>query len=359
MKAETMAEEVQDELEELASALDVSVDDVIERFEERVETFMGKKMGDIAESEVPEIALSSLRSDVISEVRVEGETETIPILSLGNQGIMTMRGSEVLKAAGIINPQQGGLVNKGGKADPPGLAIILCDEAEGADLGRMRQQFFPLATLEGTFTRRLASEIQSKGLAPDGSPAPVYLLETTSKTDVQEKEIEQLPDTREQKRGLINNQYITQADSFTLSDFEEHISATNPNGFPVGYGADIKRIRGHVIDVKRDDEKDYGLYVLVDDSVADTGELEDSGLDTGRRGQKLGLRAWVPPEQAIYGKQSVVEAYGVLQENGDGKISMSAYGIVPIVKFDIDEEDAVVSSGTASAEDEGVVRESI
>lgn len=340
-----MDEEIEQRLQEVADDAGESIDWAKEQYEEKMAKYQDVLETDIGEDRLPEVVIGSIRSDINKNVRVSGETEELPILSLGHGGERPIGGGNTgVIAVGIVNPQTGGIINEPPEDDPAGLAVFVCDESRGADLGNIRDAFRPLNTLKGWFSRRQASTVEWKGTDPEGNKRPVYICSTTGETRVEDTEVEALPSDQETKRKLINQQYIPEEDSFTLETFHENLSKLDGDR-TADWGSDIKRMRGYIVDAYRNfgdpsdpDDNDFGVMTVIDDSVADVSELEDTDLSTGREGSAIGLTVWMPPELVQYGEESYVDVYGTLTRNQDGEVWMNGVSVTPLAAFPYEDD---------------------
>lgn len=365
-----MDDEIEQRLRDLADDAGESFEWAKEQYDEKMEKYRDVLETDIPEDKLPEMVLGSIQSDINRNVRVSGDTEELPILALGHGGERPIGGGSTgVVAVGIINPQSGGVINEPPESDPAGLAIFICDESRGADLGNIRDAFKPLNTLKGWFSRRQAPNVQWKGRDTDGDKRPVYLCSTTGETRVEDTEVEALPSDQDTKRKLVNQQYVTEDDQFTLQNFHENLSQMDGDN-SADWGADIKRMRGYVVDAYRNfgdpgdpDDNDFGVMTIADDSVADMSELEDTDLSTGREGSPIGLTVWMPPELVQYGEDSYVDVYGTLTRNNDGEVWMNGVSVIPIAAFPYEDNNGGnggrSQSSSASSADQDVETKSL
>lgn len=317
-----MNEKIETELTEIAESRDKDFEAVKAAYEDKLEVVEERLVGEESEEEKQKYALQLLRSESIQKRRTRGSVEELPILAIGHGGTRPFGDGQAVMAYGIINPEDA----------RPGLAVFIC-KSEDVDLDDIRAKFQTLNTLRGYFTRN-----ESDNFDP-ASEKQVYVCNATEDSYVEEvspddapdsSPISELPTDREAKRDLINENFMDEP--VQLANIHEHLSKTDPeSGYTVDFGADVKRMRGQIVDAAVFEDSDSGLVVVLDDSVSP----EELGDDVVGEQQRVpGLGCWIPPEFVEYGENSIVDIYGTVSVSDDGQVSMNGCGIVPIISFD-------------------------
>jgi hypothetical protein len=160
----------------------------------------------------------------------------------------------------------------------------------------------------------------------------------------------ELPAGREEKRNLIHEHFITDDDNPNLQTVVDHLAATNENGYAVGFGADVKRLRGQVVDVFSNDT--FGVMTISDETVMEEDDVDPDLV--GDRQRSPGLQVFMEPDLLRYGVNSLVDVYGYIEQQKDGQIVMRGFGIVPIVEYERE-----YTGDSDSSEDEAVEEETI
>ncbi|MBU2613813.1 hypothetical protein KJ925_05175 [Patescibacteria group bacterium] len=115
----------------------------------------------------------------------------------------------------------------------------------------------------------------------------------------------------------------------------KHITIEQSSKFPSAVGddgyvdvTDWKAIRGIIIRAsrgKREDESEWGLYVIADETVKDEPKITSDG-----RYMNPGFTCWVATEMMNYSAESEAYFVGSVHLNKNGEPFMNAYLIVPI-----------------------------
>lgn len=279
----------------------------------------------LPEDQIQQHALRSVRSDVYQGSRTTfGETTEVNILTIGHGGVRQWNDrdnggkKDVLIAYGVVQPAQ----VEDDDNPAMGIGVFIVDETDGADLGNIRQKFGEtLNNLTGYFSVQVSEELKV------GGDTPVYVCNSTDKTRVEEDDESDM--SRQEKREFVH-QYVTEEAS--LASIHQNLSATNEDGYPSEFGADIKRMNATVIDFHKGDG--FNTYTLLDDSVVDPDELGEDIVS--ERARSPGLTAWVPDEFHKWGTNSQLEVYGTISRNDDGQINMNVCGVVPLIPMDMD-----------------------
>lgn len=281
-------------------------------------------------------ALRSVKGDIYKGSRTSfGETKEVNILTIGHGGVRRWtdrdNGGEkdVLISYGVVQPGQ----DEDGNDLPMGVGVFINDETDGVDIGNLRDAFGEtLNNLTGFYTVQESEELTI------GGDTPVYVCNSSDKTRVEEAESDM---SREEKREFLH-QYISE--EANIANIHQHLSATNDDGYPAEFGADIKRMNATVIDFHKGDG--FNTYTLLDDSVVDPDEL---GADiVSDQARSPGLTAWVPDEFHKWGVNSQLEVYGSLRRSDDGQISMNICGVIPLIPMEMEEPEDNTESETSA-----------
>ena len=318
--------EIESELEEIVSGTDKDLSWAWETYRDKLEETKRVAEG-LSEDAIQEHALRTVKSSIYQGSRTSfGETKEINILTIGHGGVRQWNDrdnggkKDVLIAYGVVQPGK----DEDGNSLPMGVGVFICDETDGVDIGNLRSAFGEtLNNLTGFFTVQESEELTI------GGDTPVYVCNSSDKTRVEESETDM---DKQEKREFLH-QYISE--EANIANIHQHLSATNDDGYPAEFGADIKRMNATVIDFHKGDG--FNTYTLLDDSVVDPEEL---GKDiVSEQARSPGLTAWVPDEFHQYGINSQLEVYGTLSRNDDGQISLNICGVVPLIPMDMDTDD--------------------
>ncbi len=281
----------------------------------------------------------------IRDADATANSEAVPALALGYQpepdsGLYDGYG---MRWAGIVNPPNG----------PAGPAVGVFDGGDGLDVEHMKAAFRPLETIRVTGEIRRVGTYDSEPTVKKAG-APTYNLESTGDTIIERVDpanaepgdpIADLPSEREPKRQMIHQNFIPESECVTLQNYAEHKCTENANGWPAGFGADMKRVRGEVVDAVTFDYGS-GLMTVSDETVVVEEEVDDELLSDAQR--TPGMQVEIANE-LIYGEGSVLDVYGYVSQRQDGQYQFSAFGAVPIVEFAYD-DDVVETGGSSNDE---------
>lgn len=320
-------DEIESELQSLIEGTDHDLSWAWETYRTKYEETEGVAEG-LPEEQIQQHALRSVKSDMYKGSRTSfGETAEMNILTIGHGGVRQWNDrdnggkKDVLIAYGAVAPGK----DEDGNERPMGIGVFICDETDGVDLGNIRSAFSTtLNNLTGYFTVQESDELKV------GGDTPVYTCNSSDKTRVEEAESDK---SREEKREFLH-QFVSEEAS--IANIHNHISATNEDGYPAEFGADVKRMNATVIDWNKGDG--FNTYTLLDDSVVDPDELGEDIVNDHARSP--GLTAWCPDEFHQYGTNSQLEVYGSIRRGDDGQISMNICGVVPLIPMDMDTSDA-------------------
>lgn len=327
-----MEDQIKQQLENFAEKKDLSFGEVKQRYQEKLEEARDHASDMASDEEIQQIAVTFMQADSMESGRVSGGGDRVEILSIGHAGERKWSNGDggkkrVVISYGVINPEQG----------PPGVAVFINDETTGTDLGEIKEKFNPLNTMVGWYRVN-----QSQNLSN------VYICNSTDKTRLDVQPVDGIPDDKSKKRQLLQKL----SDEAELAHISNAISITNDQGYPVDFGADLKRFNGAVMDRYVNDEKGFGIYKVMDKSVVDEEDLE--GLNVmGENDRVPGISVWCDPEQMRYGENSQLEIYGQIRvTNGganEGQIVMDAYGIIPLIEMPVQDDDDSRGSSTSAS----------
>jgi len=192
----------------------------------------------------------------------------------------------------------------------------------------------PFTPIKGEFDIRDAQK-------PVGSNA--YTLNAVPQTDVETFEAEK---SREERRDMV----LDFVPSASIADIGEHLSLTNDRGFAAGFGVDLRVIEDAYVHEARVGDNGARL-VLQDDSFVDARDLgENVRGDDG----DAGLSAFADKELIDFDDGSIINAYGSITPNQDGKVSMSVYGVD--VVHGTERDDGGSGGGSNSGSEESASR---
>lgn len=320
-------DEIETKLEEIVEGTDHDLSWAWEKYYENHEEYEEKATEMVPDEQIQKMAIDSVQSDAYRNSRTSfGETVPVNILSIGHGGVRRWNDrdnggeKDVLIAYGVGQPEE----LEDDDNPPMGVTVFICDETDGVDIGNLRSAFGEtLNNLKGYFSVQRSEELTI------GGDTPVYVCNSTDKTRVEEEESDM---DLQEKRDFLHN-YISE--EANIANIHQHISATNDDGYPAEFGADIKRMNATVIDWNKGDG--FNTYTLLDDSVVDPDELGEDIVS--ERARSPGLTAWVPDEFHQYGTNSQLEVYGSIRRSDDGQISMNVCGVIPLIPMDMDTSD--------------------
>lgn len=322
-----ISDDIQDDLDELADKHGKDYDDLEALYEKKLERIKETDVIGIEEDDYPEKALATVRSNLqrgsrAGSIGPSGDVEEIPIAAVGNVGRMAWSNGDVVIAHGIVAPPDTDDENR-----LPGVGIIIMDEDSGVDLTEARKMFRFGNHVRGWFTvDKLTDSFQERD-------REYYVLGAPEESKIQEADFDSLP-SGEEFVQFVNENYIQE--EVTLDTLADNLSEEGEE-----FGSqwlDLRRFEGQVLDSYRDDEKDFGNYVLTDETYASQEEMEDVDelvdADDIENGRTLGLNVWMAPEHVVYGDDSTVVVYGTLsQDDETGKIVMNGTGVAGLIGF--------------------------
>jgi len=326
--------DVVQELEEVSDEFDKDLSKVKERYQDCLKEAKKHAVQDLDEDDIKRHAVGVTRSTFLDDDRVVsrgGEVQEIPTLALGHGGLRrwgrnnsNVEERDMLFAYGIVNPHDNNV----------GIGVFIFDGSDGVDFDEMKAGYRPLNELKVWATLE-EGDVKATG---DPEPTPVYMCWSTGKTKAEEGDFDDLPDTKEGKRKIINNQI---QDAATLENIGNHLSVTDSDDF--SHEGDLKRISGYVVDHYQDESQNgnpYGIYNILDDTVVDPNDLRKE--ITGDDDRSAGLTAWTQPDLMEFGNNSQCDFYGTItrEDSGDnkGQLQMNVVGIVPYISMPIDDD---------------------
>ncbi|UBF23086.1 hypothetical protein HCTV-16_gp103 [Haloarcula virus HCTV-16] len=339
--------DVEKELKKIADETGKDLDTLKQKYQEKLQQAKQNAEDDLSGDAVKSFAVRMVRSSIMRADRTQssgGQTFEIPTLALGHGGVRrwgrnnpNTEERDVLFAYGIVNPSDKDV----------GIGVFIFDETDGIDLGDMRAKFRPLNELK-VWSSLEEGDIKATG---DPDPTPIYVCWSNDQTKAEEGDFEDLPDSKDGKRKVINNQIQDEA---TLEDLGQHLSVSDSDDF--SHEGDLKRISGYVVDHYQGMSKNdnpFGIYNILDDTVVDPNDLREE--ITGGDDRNAGLTAWTNPDLMEYGNDSQCDFYGTLtrEEDGDskGQVVMNVVGVVPYISMPIDDNYGN-SSGSGSNDDQ-------
>lgn len=315
--------DTESQLRELADKTGQSIDELRQQFAEARATVEERLVEDVSDDQLDKMALGTMNAERIHDERtgVSGDPMDLEILSIGHRGVwegMNLSGDEddTVLAHGVI---QGPLRDDGQKK--AAIGIIFARD-QHVDLADVQRKFRPRATLTGHF------EVEEAWSASDG----FYRVYTSDQTEIERTEIDDLPDDDAGKNTLLRKMFpdVKLADLLDHNGSMSSYDADSDEKYTDDYGVDVKRFQGTIVDHYINDDRTWGVYTIMDQS-ADEEDVEGSRLH-GERQNMPGLEVHcVPDAHMEFGRGSIVDVYGVLEFDSDGKRPiMRAAGIVPV-----------------------------
>lgn len=313
---------------------ELAPDDVADAFEAKMEAVEQQAMEALDHRQKVNYAVSMMSADDLRSRRVggSGEPTDLKILSIGHRGVFPDWGEKdvdtVMSHAIIRGPFGEGGEVKASKA-------ILFNRKSEMDLLGVQQKYHALNEMEARYEVEEAWDL-------DG----FMRCYSMDETQLVETDLDDLPSDRDAKNEMLRKMFPDVA----LADLAESgagMSSYDPDsGFTRDWGVDIKRFTGTVADYYVPDDRSWGRYTLMDDSVTPE-DIEDhevalpSGEDAPIVGDSQnvpGLTVYCQPDYHMnYGQNSVLDVYGVVETNNNGQLVMRAAGVVPIIPTDMDD----------------------
>jgi hypothetical protein len=310
---------------------DLEVEDVKPAFDEKLDEARDRVMESMSEERLVDYVVGMLEADEVVKERMggSGEEMELKILSIGHRGVWEdhpqFEDEDVVTAHGVIH----GPIGDDGQEKAAKAILFL--KKSNVDLLNVQSLFEALNELKGTFKVEKAWDLGERGF---------YRCYSCDETDIEEADLEDLPSSRDDKNDLLRRMF----EDVKLSELGEDgtgLSAfqlEDGNRYTLDWGADVKRFTGTVQDLYIADDNTFGLFTMIDDSVT-ADDIEDTAL-VGDDQNIPGLTVYAQPDYHMnYGRNSVLDIYGVVETNNDGQIIMRAAGVVPIIPMDMDDEE--------------------
>lgn len=330
-----VSDQARSRLEEYVDGKEFSVEDAESEFEEAYEKVEERVMEELTQSEMIELAIAQMNSSRIREERVgfSGEEMELEILAVGQSGIIDNWGDDndtVVYCYGFI---YGPLGEDGGMK--AGKAVFVNRASDGVDVRDAKFKFHALNTLEAVYEVNPSRDLQN-----------TYRCFSSDRTELVETELDNLPANRSEKLEVLRSAIP----ETNLASIEQNLTAFDPeSGYTYDFGADIKRIRGTVVDYYIPDDHSWGRYTIMDDSVTED-DLDASNL-VGEDQNVPGLTVWADPDTHMeFGNESIIECYGTIEQGDNGNIVMNLAGVIPVVPMDMDEEERADQGAKATEE---------
>lgn len=342
-------------IESVSDQTGLEVDEVRDRAEERFEDLKEHKSSEVGDDVLMRHAVSVVNSE--EEISAQGfgggESEQFPLLALGYQtreGDRFVTDGDAIHGGAIINPPE----------RPAGYAVVIIDTEHGVDFEHAKEAFTPLNTIRAVASiRRVGSRDGEPSIEKNGNPTYVVTSNTESTFEIVDPDdasdddpISSLPRDREAKRDLINDNFFTEEETFTVKEYAENLAATNDDGYAIAFGADAKRIRGEVVDAIRF-EGGGGNMTIVDETIYSEDDVPTELIADERR--TPGLTVGIAGE-LVYGENSILDLYGHVVQFDSGQYTFQATGVIPIVEY---EYDGGVVGGDSDEEDDAIESDTI
>lgn len=345
-----------EKIKAIAKKAEVDESEVRDRVEEELEDLKQHQASEISEEQLRGHAVSVVKNDYLNMTGGGGgfgggDAEEVPILTLGYQrkeADYFVTDNDALLGAGIVNPPD----------SPAGFATFIIDSGHGVDLDHAADAFRPLRTVRGNVAlRQFGSWDNEPNFKKGGNPT--YIVNSTDASTFEiiadpsdlasDDPLSELPGDREAKREMIHNNFITDEDHFTLQTYAQHETVKNDNGYGIGFGVDVKRFRGEVVDSIVFDSGD-GIMTMTDDTVFAEDDIPAELI--GDKSRTPGLKVRVTGD-LVYGENSILDVYGYIRQNKDGQYEMQCLGVIPIVEYEYDGPTA----GSGNNSDDGAAQE--
>lgn len=330
-----MDSEVEAQLEEMVEGTNRDLDWAKAEFEKAMDEVEERLMEDVSDDVKVELAMGVVDTDRLFSDRVGGGEEMeIDILAIGQAGRIDNWGPEdksvVYGYAFIHGPLRDDGESKAARA------VLINDGSTGLDLGEVQRKFHALNTMRATYSVREANDLKG-----------VYQCWSTGKTNLEEVELDSLPADRDGKNGILRKAIP----EVTLATLTENLSSHDPDtGYTHDFGADLRRIRGRVVDYYIPDDRSWGRYTILDESMTedDVEQAEWSGDDANIPG----LTVWADPEYHMeYGRRTIADFYGTIEWGENGNIVMNLVGVVPVAPWPMDESEEQADANVNTTEE--------
>lgn len=294
---ETFADRVADED-------NVTLEDVEEWYENKLEEYGDEKLARI-----------TVQSEFNSWVNAGADGE-VKMITIGAQDDPFNNG-EMFIGYALCIPED----------SPVRLGAVMFDRNDLDPSPYMGYFYEPYTPIKGEFDIRDAQK-------PVGSNA--YTLNAVTSTTVEEFDAEKDLDERKE----MVHDFVPEA---KIASIGESLSLTNDRGFAAGFGVDLRVITDAYVHEARVGDNGARL-VLQDDSFVDARDL---GKNVRGEDGDAGLNAFIDPELVDFDEGSILNVYGSITPNQDGKVTMSIYGVDGVYKTEREDSGG---SGSAASE---------
>lgn len=309
-------------------------EEVDRRVEEKYEEYKERQVSAMDDADIRRAAVNSVTNNLLNISTESVQYEELPILTMGyeyREAEYFYTAEDALVAFGVVNPED----------DPAGFATFTIESEHGLDLGYVSDLFEPLNPVIGDVDRRRVGAFDGEPNFKKGGFRTYQIStgsESTFRQVTDDTDFGKLPTDREDKRDLINQNFVTEEDHVTIQNYPEHVTAKNNSGYPLANGIDVKRMRGEVVDVYSDNETGFGVMTLVDGTVYDESDISEELLNDQMR--TPGLQVFMDPSLLQYGEGSQLDVYGTVVQNDDGQFRMNGFGSIPLIAFDRNETES-------------------
>lgn len=308
-----VSNETADKLEEFSEENELDHDEVVAAFKEKYEE-VEERAENVDEDYLESLALRAVRTAELAKFQsVEGvEMATIggSIREWGDG--QNARDVFVGKALVDTNPDEDGRKF---------LSTIIADADDGVDVGAFQDAFSEVGNIvTGEFS------------ISDGFTDRFKVLNTSEDTDISINYLDERSDVISDIRDAVPETSISEiADDLSATERDEDTG----NIYPANFGVDIRRMTVDVYDGYKKPESNFGMYTVRDDTVFDEDDIVASPVfDRDEAGDNAtpGLTCLMDLSQMKYGKESVIEVFGVVEKNQNGIVQMNVDGVIPILK---------------------------
>lgn len=325
-------EELEEKVREVIEQTSESESEINTKLQKKFEEYKDHQTAALDDQDIRELAVHSVTNQYKNIFGSMRSLEELPILTMGfmyRKAEYFYTDEDAIIGLGIVNPED----------DQAGVSVFLIRQEDGIDLGYAADLFKPLNTIVGTVERReVGSRSSEQSIRKGGSPT--YTLQTGEESTFEMKnDFEKLPSEKEEKRELINDNFLCEAvdesermgEVVDLQNYSSHFRAGNDNGFELCNGIDVKRFRGTVASTF-DNGDHFGIVTMVDDTVFDDSDISDELLSEDQR--TPGMSVVMDPSMIDFGEDSVLDVYGYVDQDGESEqYRFHAFGAVPIIKF--------------------------
>ena len=319
-----VSDEIEDRLASLVEGTGRSLSWAVDEYESNLSDIENRSLETLSDEQKADYAIGMIEDDQLYQDRVGsyGDEMDLEILAIGQAGLMNNWGEDdddVVYSHGFIY----GPLGEDGESKAA-KAVFVNKASDGVDLRAIQRMFHAGNTMKGVYE---VSESQDL----DG----VYRCFSCDSTDPVEQELDSLPSERSKKLDILR-QAVPEAE---LATVHNSLTAYDPeSGYTYDFGADLRRIEARIVDYYIPDDRSWGRYTIMDDSVTEDDIVDSDLVDDDQN--IPGLTVWADPDYHMeYGRKSRVEMYGSVEENDDGQIVMNLVGIVPIIPMPMDDEE--------------------